>query len=282
MSGRSVSRFSPAQIASRSRRPDQLRSGKEFSPFATFSAAPGAAFNFEGLLQCAYARQDDALAGIGGDGALDPDDAVDNAVDFPAGRTTCPLNPAASSDTHSATNAATPLSNALPDMAPDALEGATHDAPGSCGALAPRPPNAQTNAPERAMPSASESPSTLQGAPAGATPCGSTSAPTKGAAASARRLYRKKKDQGRKTAKKTLLRGSSSQGALLCNPTAVARNLKDLLTHQTGFKAASMPHTGPGYQGRATKGAVKRVYGLEELVGEGSKFGFDLRQWDGM
>ncbi|KZP13563.1 hypothetical protein FIBSPDRAFT_753265 [Athelia psychrophila] len=122
----------------------------------------------------------------------------------------------------------------------------------------------------------------MRSAPTDPTPSRAPSAPTKGAAASARKPYRKKKEKDRKTAKKALLRRSSSQGAVLCNPTAVARNLKDLLAHQTGFITAGMPHTAPGYQGRSTKGAVKRVYALEELVGEGSKFGFDLKRWDGI
>ncbi|KZP02401.1 hypothetical protein FIBSPDRAFT_970041 [Athelia psychrophila] len=42
-----------------------------------------------------------------------------------------------------------------------------------------------------------------------------------------------------------------------------------------------MPHVKTGYQGARDKGGVKRVYTLPELVGEGSKFGFDLRKWDG-
>lgn len=259
---------------SHSRSPYQLRSGKEFSPFASFSAGPGAAFDFEGLLQCACARQDDALAGIGaadGDDAPDRDDAVDDAVDFPADGAAHRLDPAT-----------TILPNAQLNAAQDALEGAMHGAPGPPAALAPPPPSAQTNALERATHSASEPPSTLRDAPAGQSPRGSPSASTAGAAVSARKLYRKNKERARKTAKKTLLRGSSGQGALLCNPTAVARNLKGLLTHPTGFKTASMPHTAPGYQGQRTKGAVKRVYALEELIGEGSKFGFDLKQWDGM
>lgn len=207
----------------------------------SFSAAPGAAFDFEGLLRGAYARQDDALAGTsvsGGGDALGPDDIVDNAIDFPTDHTSQPLDPAS-------------------------LPPAVDLAPPRTNASAPGPPGALDVA-------------AAEGQHDG------TTAPTHGPETSARRLYRKKKEKGRKSAKNALLRTSSSQGPLLCNPTAVARNLKDLLTHQTGFKTSSMPHTAPGYQGRNAKGAVKKVYSLEELVGEGSKFGFDLKRWDGM
>lgn len=51
--------------------------------------------------------------------------------------------------------------------------------------------------------------------------------------------------------------------------------------HQTQFATDAMPHTKTSYQGLRGSGAVKRVYGLEELVGEGSKFGMDLKHWDG-
>lgn len=243
-------------------------------PFASFSAAPGAAFHFEGLLQGAYARQDDVLAGTGvaaANDALDRYDVVDNAVNFPAGYASRPSGSAAPFP-----------SNAQLDTAHDAFEGAGHDTPEPRSTFPSSLLNAHEVVLEPEMHGASEAPSTLEGAPTGPAPRGPSSAPAKGAASSARKLYRKNKEQARKTAKKTLLRGSSSQGALLCNPTAVARNLKDIITHQTEFKAASMPHTRPGYQGRVMKGAVKKVYTLEELVGEGSHFGFELRQWDGM
>lgn len=42
-----------------------------------------------------------------------------------------------------------------------------------------------------------------------------------------------------------------------------------------------MLHMKTSYQGLRGSGMAKRVYGLEELVGEASKFGMELKHWDG-
>ncbi|KZP33928.1 hypothetical protein FIBSPDRAFT_943028 [Athelia psychrophila] len=73
-----------------------------------------------------------------------------------------------------------------------------------------------------------------------------------------------------------------SQATLIAKCALNARHLAAAVEPQeTGFTTTSMPHVKTGYQGARDKGAMKRLYTLPKLVGEGSKFGFDLRKWDG-
>lgn len=97
---------------------------------------------------------------------------------------------------------------------------------------------------------------------------------------SAERAWRRGKERKRATRKKLQLRGSSSQGHLTANPALVQRCLASAIAASPpskDFSANTMQHANTGYLGLGGK-IVPRDFGLDELVGEGSKYGFELRR----
>lgn len=103
------------------------------------------------------------------------------------------------------------------------------------------------------------------------------------ATTSAEKAWRRAKERQRRTRKKQQLRTSSSQGALAANPALVRRCLTAALTAalpSRDFLASKMPHAATGYLGLPQK-IEFRDFGLQELVGEDSKYRFDLRRCTG-
>ncbi|KAH9917197.1 uncharacterized protein B0H18DRAFT_1123790 [Fomitopsis serialis] len=58
-------------------------------------------------------------------------------------------------------------------------------------------------------------------------------------------------------------------------------HLKDGLSIGTNLAAEGLPHTSGAYTGGRESRASRRQYELDDLVGEGSHFGFELVRWDG-
>lgn len=106
----------------------------------------------------------------------------------------------------------------------------------------------------------------------------------KASAISADKAWRLAKEKRRSARKKLQLRGSSSQGHLAANPSLVRRCLAAALAMprppKKDFSVDAMPHASTGYLGVAEK-IEARDFGLEELVGEGSEYGFELRRFRG-
>jgi hypothetical protein len=50
---------------------------------------------------------------------------------------------------------------------------------------------------------------------------------------------------------------------------------------QTPLDAHNMPHTSTSYLGIQDSGGLKKVFGLDELVGDDLSYDFELRKWDG-
>lgn len=97
-----------------------------------------------------------------------------------------------------------------------------------------------------------------------------------------RRVKEKRHKSVKRDAKKLLLRVSSSQGALLANPALVTCHLEATVNaHRAALASANLLHTATGYQGLKGDGEGGRLFGLEELVGKGSRYRFDLERWDG-
>lgn len=97
---------------------------------------------------------------------------------------------------------------------------------------------------------------------------------------SAEKAWRRDKERKRRIRKKQQLHTSSSQGILAANPRLVQRCLTAALTSplpSRDFLASKMPHAATGYLGLPQK-IEFRDFGLQELVGEGSKYGFELRR----
>lgn len=145
-------------------------------------------------------------------------------------------------------------------------------------------------------------PSSLHAAPSSITPAISEQSvssfcpPTdKAVAISADKAWRLAKEKRGAARKKLRLKGSSSQGHLTANPKIVGRWLAAALpwsqapndlsankefSAKSEFSATAMPHAKTGYLGLA-EGNAPTDFGLEELVGEGSKYGFQLRSFGG-
>jgi hypothetical protein len=64
-------------------------------------------------------------------------------------------------------------------------------------------------------------------------------------------------------------------------PATVKKHVAHADPVSTALNASDLPAASTGYTAVLEKTHGKKVYRLEELVGEGSKFGFELRQWDG-
>jgi hypothetical protein len=45
--------------------------------------------------------------------------------------------------------------------------------------------------------------------------------------------------------------------------------------------ASNMPHVSTSYVGVRYSSGPRRVFGLDELVGKDSRYGFELQKWDG-
>lgn len=94
------------------------------------------------------------------------------------------------------------------------------------------------------------------------------------ACGTSRKRTRRSKEKRHEAAKK------AAKGVI--KPALLLRHLEAAAGgHQTSFTTDAMPHTKTSYQGLRTRGAAKRVYGLEELVGKDSKLGMELKKWDG-
>jgi len=74
---------------------------------------------------------------------------------------------------------------------------------------------------------------------------------------------------------------AASYGDFVVKPHLVHKHIKkpEKLI-RTGLNAMDMPHASTGYLGKRDSGGAKLIFQLEELVGKGSQYGFELRKWD--
>jgi len=94
--------------------------------------------------------------------------------------------------------------------------------------------------------------------------------------------YRKARGKAREKLKAKQHRDSTSYGDFVVKPHLVNKHIKKLeKSIRTGLNAADMPHASTGYLGKQDSGGMRRVFRLEELIGKGSEYGFELRRWDG-
>jgi hypothetical protein len=94
--------------------------------------------------------------------------------------------------------------------------------------------------------------------------------------------YRKAKGKAREKVKAQQRKDAASYGDFAVKPRLVNKHIKKPGTAMhTSFNAADLPHASTAYLGMRDSGGSGRVFQLEEVVGEGSEFGFELRKWDG-
>jgi hypothetical protein len=94
--------------------------------------------------------------------------------------------------------------------------------------------------------------------------------------------YRKAKGKAQEKLKAQQRKQAAPYGGFNVLPSQVAKHIKKSGEPiQTSLDANDMPHASTGYLGLRNSGGPKRVFGLDELVGDNSAYGFELRKWDG-
>lgn len=95
--------------------------------------------------------------------------------------------------------------------------------------------------------------------------------------------YRKARGKAREKLKAKQRRDAAPYGDFAVKPRLVNKHIKKPgKSIRTGLNAMDMPHASTGYLGKRDFGGTKRVFQLDELVGKGSRYGFELRKWDGL
>jgi hypothetical protein len=94
--------------------------------------------------------------------------------------------------------------------------------------------------------------------------------------------YRKARGKAREKLKAKQRRDAAPYGDFVVKTRLIDKHIKKPeKSIRTGLNAMNMPHASTGYLGKRDSGGAKRVFRLEELVGNGSQYGFELRKWDG-
>jgi len=70
-------------------------------------------------------------------------------------------------------------------------------------------------------------------------------------------------------------------GDYIVKPRVINKYIRPAIAVDVKLDALKLRHTKSAYTGGRLKSAARRVYSLDELVGEDSKFKFKLEKWDG-
>jgi hypothetical protein len=70
-------------------------------------------------------------------------------------------------------------------------------------------------------------------------------------------------------------------GDYAVKPRIINKYIRPSVAVNVKFDALKLRHTKSAYTGGRFKAAARRVYRVDELIGEGSKFKFKLERWDG-
>ena len=147
--------------------------------------------------------------------------------------------------------------------------------------LTPPPPSPLAT-PTESMPALSLSPSfPILNHPAPPLATASKTCPRSNRNRSAEALYRKCKGKKREKMKKQLEKAAAPYGYYAVKPSTVNKHIKRANPHRTSKNSEDLPHVRTAYLGTRDKGGSKQVFRLEEMVGSGSRFGFELKEWDG-
>jgi hypothetical protein len=93
--------------------------------------------------------------------------------------------------------------------------------------------------------------------------------------------YRKARRKAREKLEAKQRRDAASYGDFVVKPRLVNKHIKKPeKSICTGLNAMDMPHASTGYLGKRDSGGAKHIFQLEELVGKGSQYGFELRKWN--
>lgn len=92
---------------------------------------------------------------------------------------------------------------------------------------------------------------------------------------------RKARGHARRRVKREAAIAAAPYGQYAVKPNALRHIVRSAKPIKTALKTKKLPHTKNGYTAGRDKATQRRVYELDELVGEHSAHGFELKPWDG-
>ncbi|KIM74031.1 hypothetical protein PILCRDRAFT_80479 [Piloderma croceum F 1598] len=94
--------------------------------------------------------------------------------------------------------------------------------------------------------------------------------------------YRKAKGKAREGLKAQQRKAAAPYGDFAVKPGLVNKHIRNAgRAISTSLDASDMPHASTSYVGTRYSGGPRRIFGLDELVGKDSPYGFEIRKWDG-
>jgi hypothetical protein len=143
----------------------------------------------------------------------------------------------------------------------------------------PSKPTNPTNSASLLPPSLSQDPSPSLTS----TPIPPTHAPKKpkSTPGSADDIRRKKRANSKRAMRRLEEKRAASYGDYVVKPQVINKYIRPAVAIDVKLDALKLRHTKSAYTGGWLKSAARRLYTLDELVGEGSKFKFKLEKWDG-
>jgi hypothetical protein len=94
--------------------------------------------------------------------------------------------------------------------------------------------------------------------------------------------YRKAKGKARERLKAQQRKATAPYSNFSVKPGLVNKHIKKAgRAISTSLDASDMPHASTSYVGTRYSGGPRRIFGLDELVGKDSRYGFEIRKWDG-
>ena len=108
-----------------------------------------------------------------------------------------------------------------------------------------------------------------------------SSTPLMYASGAERRKAKKKGQSHANRQKKRQTAREATYANIKVRPECVANFIDSSTPIYTDSEAKKASRINTGYTGRDDGGRSSKLYTLDELVGEGSKFGFKLQEWDG-
>jgi hypothetical protein len=92
---------------------------------------------------------------------------------------------------------------------------------------------------------------------------------------------RKKRGHAKRAMQRLERKRAAPFGDYAVKPSVLNRHVRPASAIQSGLKTKKLKHTKNAWTGARDEGGHKRVFILDEMVGEGSIFHFRLERWDG-
>jgi hypothetical protein len=234
----------------------QTRSGNTFSPWApgtmprTIMPLDAASFDFESLVMDAVAKESD----------LDDDDTEGYNLD--------PATPPVLSPHLSQLPPWSPFSSPTPlSPVPDEFIQLPQSGPSSASAPVPSLPLGTLSTP--IVPAQPQFPRAPREGP-------------KYTHGSTEDIRRKKRGKAKRAVKRLQEQRAAPYGLYVVKPALLNRHARPATAVTTGFDTTKLGATKNGWTGTRDQGGYKRVFTLDEMVGEKSIFKFRLERWGGV